>query len=299
MRLTTIASAIALITAGSLANAATEIENNDSVSTAQNIVLNGGNASINAAISSSNDVDYYSFYGKAGEVVRIDIDNGTGGNESVDTILTVVGPAPAYEVLRMVDDSDDIDAGSDSLEDARIDAFVLPTTGKYQIAVSRFATFIFKSSSGPVAIKYDPLAFLYGKVPSEKGDYTLVIGDDAPTVQQVAIDIKPGSGDYAPINLKSKGKIPVAIISSPLFEALNVDVNSLTFGANGDEESLVKCNYTGDDVNGDGHLDRICHFDNQLTGFDETSLEGVLRGTTLDGKPFEGRGFLKVVPKSK
>jgi hypothetical protein len=300
MRTTILAGSIALFAICSQANAQTELENNNTTSSAQTLPLINGSTTVNATISDKSDVDFYSFYGKAGDVINFDIDGGIGGAESVDTILTVFSPAPDYQILRMVDDADDIDSGSTSIKDARIDKFTLPVTGKYYVAVTRFATF-FASSKGiePRTANYDGFSHYYGKVASNKGDYTLTVAHDAPPVQQIAIEIKPGSSGASPINPKSNGKIPVALLSSPLFAALNIDVNSLTFGSTGNEKSLVKCNWTGDNVNGDGHVDRICHFDNQLAGFKHDDLEGILRGKTLDGTLFEGRGFLKVVPRAK
>ena len=298
MRFTTIASFIAVLASSPLAYAMTEMENNNRTPSAQSLTMSSGTAVVNALIETKSDIDFYSFSGKAGEVFNIDIDGGIGGNESVDTVLTVFSPAPDLQILRMVDDTKDVDDGSTSIKDARVDKFTLPSTGKYYVAVTRFATY-FASTKGiePRMVNYDGFSYYYGKVASNKGDYILTLSGDAPPVQQIAIAIKPGSEEAAPINLKSKGKIPVAILSSPTFEALNVDVKTLTFGAKGDEKSLSKCSWTGEDVNGDGRVDKVCHFENKLTGFNEKDLEGILRGTTANGTAFEGRGYLKVVPK--
>jgi len=112
----------------------------------------------------------------------------------------------------------------------------------------------------------------------------------------VNIDIKPGS-DTNPINPKSKGKIPVAILSTPDFDAPSmIDVSSLTFGKHGSEESLVFCNEEGEDVNGDGLLDLVCHFDNQLTLLNNPkSSFGYLEGNTMDGTPLEGSDTITIL----
>jgi len=116
-----------------------------------------------------------------------------------------------------------------------------------------------------------------------------------PTIA-VSIDVKPGS-DTNPINPKSKGKIPVAILSMPDFDAPSmVDVSSLTFGKHGNEESLVFCNQEGEDVNGDGLLDLVCHFDNQLTLLNNPkSSFGYLEGNTMDGTPLEGSDTITIL----
>jgi hypothetical protein len=111
----------------------------------------------------------------------------------------------------------------------------------------------------------------------------------------VDIDIKPGSS-AGPIRLSSNGKIPVAILSTPTFDAPSkVDQTSLTFGRSGYEHSLASCD-TPVDVNGDGLPDLLCHFTTRLTRFQIDDTEGVLRGRTLDDLLLEGRDSIKVVP---
>jgi len=111
---------------------------------------------------------------------------------------------------------------------------------------------------------------------------------------EVQIDIKPAS-DPNSINTKSKGTIPVAILSTPDFDATEVDKEFLTFGKTGFEDSLNKCTKSNEDVNGDGELDMVCHFNTQDTGFEEGDTEGILRGQTLDGTPIEGSDAVRIV----
>ena len=109
------------------------------------------------------------------------------------------------------------------------------------------------------------------------------------------IDIKPHS-DPNSINTNSKGTIPVAILSTPDFDAPSeVDKDSLTFGITGDEDSLAKCTKSNEDVNGDGLEDVVCHFYTQLTGFQVGDTVGILRGTTVLGAPFEERDSVRIV----
>ena len=106
-------------------------------------------------------------------------------------------------------------------------------------------------------------------------------------VPPTLIDIKPG-GDPNAINSKSKGNIPVAILSTPTFDAPGeVDTTSLTFGKTGDE--------VGEDVNDDSLLDLVCHFKTQETGFQVGDTEGLLKGLTLAGLPFEAADSVKIV----
>jgi probable HAF family extracellular repeat protein len=114
--------------------------------------------------------------------------------------------------------------------------------------------------------------------------------------RSVPIDIKPG-GFPNSINPKSRGKIPVAILSSPTFDApAQVDRGSLTFGRTGDEPSLAFCNSGPADVNGDGLPDLVCHFHTPTTGFQAGDTEGVLKGETVAAISFSGSDSVRIVP---
>ena len=118
----------------------------------------------------------------------------------------------------------------------------------------------------------------------------------APPVIEVIIDIKPGS-DPNSINFKSKGKIPVAILSAEGFYAPDeVNQEFLTFGHTGDEDSLAFCSPSPEDVNNDGLDDLVCHFDTQSAGFECGDTEGILKGQTVDDVPMEGSDSVRIVP---
>jgi hypothetical protein len=118
----------------------------------------------------------------------------------------------------------------------------------------------------------------------------------APPVIEVTIDIKPGSAPNS-INPQSKGKIPVAILSTSDFDAPNeVDQDSLTFGPTGDEESLAFCSPSPEDVNYDGLDDLVCHFDTQSAGFECGDEWSYLKGQTGDSVPIEGGDSVRIVP---
>jgi len=122
-----------------------------------------------------------------------------------------------------------------------------------------------------------------------------LVGRDVAAVC-IEIDIKPGS-DPNSINPRSQGTVPVAILSNPEFDAPSeVDKASLTFGHTGDEDSLAKCNKSPEDINRDGLLDLVCHFNTQDTGFQCGDTEGILWGQTVDGLPIRGRDSVRIVP---
>jgi hypothetical protein len=115
------------------------------------------------------------------------------------------------------------------------------------------------------------------------------------TMLPVTIDIKPSTVDNT-INVKSGGKIPVAILSSLTFDAPSeVDTSSLTFGRTGTERSLALCGANAQDVNADGLLDRVCHFYTTQTGFQAGDTLGFLKGLTTDGVPIEGSDTVTIL----
>ncbi len=126
------------------------------------------------------------------------------------------------------------------------------------------------------------------------GQYTIASPPVA-RVMQIGIDIKPG-GNVNSINMKSQGKIPVAILSADNFNApAEVDCALLKFGRTGDEASLASCGANPEDVNGDGRPDLVCHFTTQLTGFQIGDTEGILKGQTKERTPLTAKDAVRIV----
>jgi hypothetical protein len=241
------------------------------------------------------DQDLFSFYANEGDLLDIDIDNGVkfGAGRSVRTVLNVLGPAPDYIVQRQAAKMTELtvlDEGSVSPFDPYIEKFRAPKSGIYVVGVTAFDQTLVDGGG-------------FSGFGTQNGDYTLIISGatampSAPVAQQINIEVKPGSREFTPVNPKAKGHFPVALLSSKDFDALKVDRSSLSFGASGDERSVTKCAAQGRDVNGDGMPDLVCHFDNEMAKFGPEDLEAVLKGA-IDGKLFEGRGALKVLPAKK
>jgi len=112
----------------------------------------------------------------------------------------------------------------------------------------------------------------------------------------VTIDIKPGSFPNS-INLGSGGTVPVAILSTPTFDAGTVDPVSVTLAG-----ALVKLKGKGtpmaslQDVNNDGLLDLVVHVSTEALVLSETDTAAVLDGLTFDGKAITGTDSVRIVP---
>jgi hypothetical protein len=105
------------------------------------------------------------------------------------------------------------------------------------------------------------------------------------------IDIKPGSNPNS-INPSSKGVIPVAILTTPQFDASLVDVETVRFGPA--EATPVQWDF--EDVDGDGDDDMILHFRTQDTGISAGDTEAWLVGKTVDGWPIRASDSVRTVP---
>ena len=112
---------------------------------------------------------------------------------------------------------------------------------------------------------------------------------------EVHIDIKPG-GDPNSINLRSKGVIPVGVISGTYagvaFDASTIIGSSLIF------EGAVIAHKDShvEDLDGVGPLDSVGHYRTQETGLTENSVEGCITGQTLAGILFSGCDSVRIVP---
>jgi hypothetical protein len=106
------------------------------------------------------------------------------------------------------------------------------------------------------------------------------------------IDIKPGSVDN-PINPKSAGKIPVAILTTTDLNATSVDPASILFGKTGTETPPV--HFALEDVDNDGDNDMILQFKTPSTGIKCGDVQAVLTGKTFRGQRLRGVDSIRTV----
>ena len=105
----------------------------------------------------------------------------------------------------------------------------------------------------------------------------------------IDIDIKPG-GNPNRINLKSKGVVPVAVLTTDSFDASTVDPDTVTFAGASPVRSTLE------DVDEDGDLDMLFHFRTQELNLDEDSTEATLTGETNSGDVIAGTDEVWIVP---
>lgn len=101
-------------------------------------------------------------------------------------------------------------------------------------------------------------------------------GADVVARPPVLIDVMPGS-DLNPVNLVENGVIPVAILTTDSFDASWVNASTVVFaGASAVHSAL-------EDVDGDGDLDMILHFEIQETNLAELYAQLVADDPDGDG----------------
>jgi hypothetical protein len=116
-----------------------------------------------------------------------------------------------------------------------------------------------------------------------------------PAAEEIVIDIKPGS-DTNPINLRSQGLVPVALID---FDPSILEGATMTFAG---AEAL---RWAVEDVDGDGDLDVICHFRTQELELDRDSINAGVEIGTYDEiadqevTSYAGEDTVSIVPKGK
>ncbi len=271
--------------------AADEAEPNNDLASAQ-IIIQAGETRVNGALVSqdSQDVDYYRVYAREGNVLTVAIENAT-----VNTYITVMDAAGNLQR--------EADYATLS-QDPVINGFNVPATGNYYIGVTGSRAFDLSGSLSGGSLSLGGAIDLSTTTTYRDGNYTLFI-DGLPSkvaekvnqVKTVSIDVKPGDTKRSPLNHRSNGVVPVAILSHDGFEPMKVDADSLTFGHGGDENTLHKCQNKGRDINRDGVKDLVCTFSTRNAGFTTSDLEGVLKGKMKNGSEIKGQGPLKVVSK--
>jgi hypothetical protein len=287
-----------LLCAHGMVGAVPEVEPNDTKAQAQFLVVPAGGVTVTAMMGVASgalttDFDLYSFDGQVGDVPTIMVVS-DGKWDSFLGLYDSLG-----NLLVMNDDAYPMNPGSISLFDSRIDTYRLGATGRYYVAVTA-------SARSPLVANY---AQLNPAISAMGGSYNLIINGVTPPapvtapppssgdadVRVVTIEVMHGSNNDDQANHSDANPIPVAIMSSPHFNALTIDQKHLTFGAIGTERSLLRCRSEGKDVNLDGLKDLVCYFNPDVAGFKVGDVQGFLKGTTVKGEAIEGSAALRSI----
>jgi hypothetical protein len=112
----------------------------------------------------------------------------------------------------------------------------------------------------------------------------------------VTVDVRPDT-TINTVNLKSKGRLPVAVLSSVTFDARQIDPHSVTLNGStvsrrGDGDVM----WSFEDANSDGLLDLVLHFSIAELHVASTDTMLVLTGLTTTGEAVRGEDSIRVVP---
>lgn len=131
--------------------------------------------------------------------------------------------------------------------------------------------------------------------PNYLSDTWVLTEEDADTALQVEIDIKPDSPQNS-INLRARGTVPVAVLSTPSFDAATVDPLTVTLAGaparlKGDGKPMASL----EDVSGDGLADLVVHVSMGALQLRETDAEATLEGQTFSGGAIRGTDSISIV----
>jgi hypothetical protein len=115
------------------------------------------------------------------------------------------------------------------------------------------------------------------------------------------IDIKPGSGINT-INIRSRGSIPVAVLSTDSasgttveFDATTVDPSSARFGPNWASAAHSDSSHL-EDIDSDGDMDLVLHFRSRDVGIACGETSAMLKAQTFAGEAVLGVDKIRPVP---
>ena len=85
----------------------------------------------------------------------------------------------------------------------------------------------------------------------------------------------------------------MAVLTTGAFDASTVDSTTVTFAG------ATPLRWAIEDVDSDGDVDMVFHFDTRALNLTATSIEATLTGLTAGGVPIQGMDSVNIVPGSK
>jgi len=172
------------------------------------------------------------------------------------------------------------------------------STGTMIFYLSDTTATAFSSTALPPSLNAASFNLLTGGVSMGPDTIYFSIDTLTPSAIQVKIDIKPTTypNDIQP---KNKGITPVAILTTgpsdnvATFDAANVDPATVVFGSTGTE--AAPSHYALEDVDRDGDIDLILHFNTQDTGIKCEDASATLTGETFDEQIIKGTDSIETV----
>lgn len=181
---------------------------------------------------------------------------------------------------------------------------ITEATGRYEVKIvdgANSANVFTHSFTNPAYPASDPAGdyrtiaiFAAGSLNSSVGKF-----DDisvAPSVQEVAIDIKPGSTPNC-FNINGHGVVPAAILGSASLNVANVNpaslyLDGLAVRVRGNKGP--QCSFQN--VNADAFVDLVCQFDDQPENWVGGQSEGTVTGALYDGTAIRGADTICITP---
>lgn len=112
----------------------------------------------------------------------------------------------------------------------------------------------------------------------------------------VGMDVKPGNGgEVDPINPSAGGVTPMALLSGDGFDATTADLSTLAAGPGEAPLSARGAGGSFEDVDEDGDLDLVLHFDTQALGLGSDATQVCVTGVNSAGVSFEGCDEIRIV----
>jgi len=180
-----------------------------------------------------------------------------------------------------------------------------PITGQYDIQVigTEVGSYTFSILTYDQAGNSKDIAQTGNILPDITQDfelnYSTTLAEQTKLQRIVNIDIKPGS-DPNSINCQNpKGIIPVAILTTPIFDATTVDADTIRFGPSAAQEIHKDKNNKAkrhiEDADKDEDLDLVLHFKFADTGIQCGDTSATLTGKTADNADIIGSDSIRTV----